>query len=592
MAEKNTTITELKKIIKEHSGFFYSVLFISVFSASLPLAPIAYMRILFGPVLFSDSVANLLWITGILIAALTLGGALEWVRHQIFFACGVSISNKLDKRVFDSVFSKSSDSWVDGAKVLSDLRTLRVFITSPPMGALFDVPLCFVFLILIFFIHPYMGVMSLLGAILAMVFGLFTEKRTTPHLNDMQTYQNESRQELNSSFKNVQTAVSMGIIPNIYKKWKSKNDRFLISQAQASAAQAAGGSGMKFALALQGSMILGVGATLMILELIPARAAGNLIVAKFIGALAVRPLMVIVMQWQMVVAAKEAYKNVENFLEKHPKKNKTMPMSPPIGKLEVSKMEYSTHGKNNNLVENINFRVDPGQLLTVMGMSGAGKTTLARLLVGFLNPTNGSVRLDGVSIFPWDKTELGKYIGYLPQDIELFDGSLADNITRFGDRDYEQLEAAVKLANLNTFVNSLPDGLETNLNTDMMKIPGGIKQKIGIARAIYGNPKLIVLDEPTSNMDSDSEKHFLDSIRKIKSLKSTIVLITHSKAILSISDLVLTLENGEQKTFDTLQNLIQKMKIEQEKKMKIAKEKLILEKQKQTFLQSKKNDES
>mgnify|MGYP001417026872 CR=1 FL=1 len=592
MTEKNTKKTEFRQVIKEHSSYLYAVLVISVFSAALPLAPIVYMRLLFGPVLYSDSIANLAWVTFILVAALTLGGVLEWVRQQIFFSCSVSISNKLDKRVFNSVFTEATENWIDGAKVLSNLRTIRIFMTSPPMGAIFDVPLCFIFLILIFFIHPYMGVMSLLGAVLALIFGLVTEKKVTPHLEDLQKHQNASRQELNSSFKNVQTAVSMGIIPNIYKKWKSKNDRFLISQAQASAAQAAGGSGMKFALALQGSMILGVGATLMILELIPARAAGNLIVAKFIGALAVRPLMVIVMQWQMVVAAKEAYKNVENFLEKHPKKNKTMPMSPPIGKLEVSKMEYSTHGKNNNLVENINFRVDPGQLLTIMGMSGAGKTTLARLLVGFLNPTNGSVRLDGVSIFPWDKTELGKYIGYLPQDIELFDGSLADNITRFGDRDYEQLEAAVKLANLNTFVNSLPDGLETNLNTDMMKIPGGIKQKIGIARAIYGNPKLIVLDEPTSNMDSDSEKHFLDSIRKIKSLKSTIVLITHSKAILSISDLVLTLENGEQKTFDTLQNLIQKMKIEQEKKMKIAKEKLILEKQKQTFLQSKKNDES
>ena len=584
MAEKNSKISEFYKVIKEHSNFLYAVLLISVFSAALPLAPIAYMRILFGPVLYSDSVANLAWMTGILIAALILAGVLEWVRHQIFFACSASISNKLDKRVFNSVFTETSDNWIDGAKVLSDLRTLRIFMTSPPMGAFFDVPLCFIFLILIFFIHPYMGVMSLLGAILAMIFGLITEKKVTPHLEDMQNYQNISRSELNSSFKNAQTAVSMGIVPNIYKKWKLKNDRYLVSQANASGIQAGGGSGMKFALALQGSMILGVGATLMILELIPPKAAGNLIVAKFIGALAVRPLMVIVMQWQMVVAAREAYKNIEGFLEKHPKKSETMPLAAPIGRLAVEKFTYSPEMNAPNILQNINFQVEPGQLLTVLGHSGAGKTTLARAIVGFLEPTQGSVRLDGVSIFPWNKSELGKYLGYLPQDIELFDGSLADNVTRFGEINEDQLSVAIKISDLTNFVDTLPDGVDTHLNADRMNIPGGIKQKIGLARALYGNPKLIVLDEPTSNMDSQSEQVFLKSIQEIKSLKSTIVIITHNREILRVSDLVLTIENGEQKTFNTMKNIIKQIKAQEEKN--------ILEKQKKSFLQAKKENDS
>ena len=589
MAEKNTKKTEFQQVIKEHSSYLYAVLVISVFSASLPLAPIAYMRLLFGPVLYSDSIANLAWVTLILVAALTLGGVLEWVRQQIFFSCSVSISNKLDKRVFNSVFTETTDNWIDGAKVLSDLRTIRIFMTSPPMGAIFDVPLCFIFLILIFFIHPYMGVMSLLGAVLALIFGLVTEKKVTPHLEDLQKHQSSSRQELNSSFKNSQTAVSMGIIPNIYKKWKTKNDRYLISQAQASSAQAAGGSGMKFALSIQGSMILGVGATLMILELIPMKAAGNLIVAKLIGALAVRPLMVIIMQWQMVVAAKEAYRNIENFLENHPDQSKPMTMADPIGRLLVQKLSYSPNEHSADLLRNINFQVEPGQILTVLGHSGAGKTTLARALVGFVEPSKGSVRLDGVSVYDWNKSELGKHLGYLPQDIELFEGSLSENITRFGELNPNDLKEAIDLSNLNEFVDALPEGINTNLNPDSLRIPGGIKQKIGLARAFYGRPKLIVLDEPTSNMDSNSQKFFLDTIKEIKTYKSTIVIITHSKNILKISDLLLSIENGEQKIFDSVVNITKQMKAQHDK---AKHEKNILERQKQSFLPPKDKDDS
>ncbi len=589
MTEKNTKKTEFRQVIKEHSSYLYAVLVISVFSAALPLAPIVYMRLLFGPVLYSDSIANLAWVTFILVAALTLGGVLEWVRQQIFFSCSVSISNKLDKRVFNSVFTEATENWIDGAKVLSNLRTIRIFMTSPPMGAIFDVPLCFIFLILIFFIHPYMGVMSLLGAVLALIFGLVTEKKVTPHLEDLQKHQNASRQELNSSFKNSQTAVSMGIIPNIYKKWKTKNDRYLISQAQASSAQAAGGSGMKFALSIQGSMILGVGATLMILELIPMKAAGNLIVAKLIGALAVRPLMVIIMQWQMVVAAKEAYRNIENFLENHPDQSKPMTMADPIGRLLVQKLSYSPNEHSADLLRNINFQVEPGQILTVLGHSGAGKTTLARALVGFVEPSKGSVRLDGVSVYDWNKSELGKHLGYLPQDIELFEGSLSENITRFGELNPNDLKEAIDLSNLNEFVDALPEGINTNLNPDSLRIPGGIKQKIGLARAFYGRPKLIVLDEPTSNMDSNSQKFFLDTIKEIKTYKSTIVIITHSKNILKISDLLLSIENGEQKIFDSVVNITKQMKAQHDK---AKHEKNILERQKQSFLPPTDKDDS
>ena len=584
MVKEKVKVTEFYKIIKEHSSYLYAALFISIFSAALPLAPIAYMRVLFGPVLYSDSVANLAWMTLLLIAALILGGALEWVRQQIFFSCSVSLSNRLDKRVFDAVFKETSDNWVDGAKILSDLRTLRLFITSPPMGAFFDVPLCFIFLILIFVIHPYMGVMSLLGAVLAMIFGLVTEKRVTPHIEDMQAHQSASRHELNSSFKNAQTAVSMGIIPNIYERWKNKNNRYLIAQANASGAQAAGGSGMKFALSLQGSMILGVGAMLMILELIPPRAAGNLIIAKFIGALAVRPLMVIVMQWQLVISAREAYRSIEKFLEQHPERKDALTMHEPLGKLVVENLEYTPVANSPNILDKINCNVNPGQLLVVLGHSGAGKTTLARALVGFIDPTRGSVRLDGASVYAWNKSELGKNLGYLPQDIELFDGTFSENITRFGEVNEEYLYEAVNTAGLNEFLESLPNGINTELNADMLRIPGGVRQKIGLARALYGNPKLIVLDEPTSNMDSRSEREFIDTIKKIKEKKSTLIIITHNKEILRVSDLLLTIENGKQKIFDSMNNIAKKMKENQAKS--------ILERQKSTIAPTKKNNET
>jgi len=232
-------------------------------------------------------------------------------------------------------------------------------------------------------------------------------------------------------------------------------------------------------------------------------------------------------------------------------------------------------------LENINFNVNPGQLLTVLGHSGAGKTTLAKALVGFIEPTKGAVRLDGVSVFSWKKSELGKYLGYLPQDIELFDGTFSENITRFDEVNHEFLEHAIKLANLNEFLDSLPNGINTNLNADISRIPGGIKQKIGIARALYGKPKLIVLDEPTSNMDLKSEKQFIDSINEIKKQKSTLIIITHNKEILLVSDLVLTIENGVQKVFNTMQEIVKQMR---------AKKNLDL--QKKALIKSKKTNES
>ena len=194
------------------------------------------------------------------------------------------------------------------------------------------------------------------------------------------------------------------------------------------------------------------------------------------------------------------------------------------------------------------------------------------------------MRLDGVSVYNWNKSELGKHLGYLPQDIELFDGTFAENITRFGEMDHENLNKAIKLANLEDFLEILPEGIETNLNADTLRIPGGIKQKIGLARALYGDPKLIVLDEPSSNMDNYSESKFLESIKAIKNLPCSLIIITHSKEILRVSDLVLTIENGRQKLFNTMEGIKKQMQENATKK--------VLEQQKKSLLISKKNNES
>ena len=351
-----------------------------------------------------------------------------------------------------------------------------------------------------------------------------------------------------------------------YNKWKNVHKKHLLYQSKTASVQAFGSALSQNVMMIQGSMVLGVGAMLMLIGSLPAYMAGNLIIAKFIGALAIRPSMMIIMSWPQVIQFRFSYSELKNLLLDYEKPSESkLSLPPPKGFLKVMGVRKTSDSSKKIILKNINFTAGPKSITAVMGESGAGKTTLAKLLVGIDSPTNGVVRLDDVEIFKWKKIELGPNIGYLPQDIELFGGSLMENVSRFSPINEKFLQQACELAGIRELYDAYKTGNDISIDHDTLSISNGIKQKVGLARALYGNPKFLVLDEPTSKLDARSEAQFLESIQIIKEQGVCIIIITHNTKVIQKADTLLMINNGEQKLFDSRENAFARIKAIYEK---------------------------
>ena len=505
--------SELKKIILSRKNFLIKALTISFVSAFLPIAPIVYMRAVFGPVVNAGSHEFLFWCTTVLLVMLTLAGFLEYFLSRVFFAMISSLFKELEPKIFDIAFkSRSGIDAMSGNKALQSLRQAKNFVLSPVFGAIFDIPLSLVFMGIIFYIHPIMGMMALLGAVLVLCVAILAERKIRPHMEAMRDNFASRLSYLNHS--RIQTAYAMGITDNNYNKWSTLHKSYLVNQAIASDYQNASASYTKVIMLLNGSLLLGVGTFLSITGILDIRAVGNLILAKFIGMLAVRPIVQTVMSWKMLVEFRDAYQTIEEILERGYSSMQSMTLPEPTGKLEVSNLSYQLDS-DKLVLDSLSFKLSPPSVCTVIGSSGAGKTTLAKLLVGVNKPTKGYVRLDGVAVYSWSSRDLGKNIGYLPQTIDLFEGTIAQNISRFEKIDSNKLKECIQLSGIQELISKLNNGLDTIIDTDGLNFSQG-ETKIGIARAFYGCPKYIILDEPTANLDDRSVALIINSIKYLK----------------------------------------------------------------------------
>jgi ATP-binding cassette subfamily C exporter for protease/lipase len=547
--------------LDKHKSYFYTLIFLSIFVAYLPISPIIYMRIVFGPVINSDSVAYLLWLTSLLISALVLNAVLEWIRDRVLLAGTVSFITQLENKVYEMTFEKKQENWKDGNRSISNLRTIRSFMATPVAGAVMDVPFSLSLLLVIFFIHPLMGYFSLIGALAAFLIGIYIDRKVAPHAEEASQFQSEGRNKLQAYFRNVYASTSMGNLPTIYRDWDSSHKKFLLLQSKASRYQALGGSVTQVIMMVQGSMVLGVGTLLTLIGMMDFRMAGNLIIAKFIGALAIRPAMMVVMAWTQIIRVRESVSELKLFLKDYQEPTERISLPPPKGFLSVSQMSLVDPNSGAKLLENINFSIKPGNILVVLGQSGSGKSTLLKLLVGIEEPSQGSVRLDGANVASWNKMELNDHIGYLPQDLEIFGGSVVENITRFRTPKTQDLRKACEYINLSDISKSYENGISEQIDVDGNTLSGGKKQKIGIARALYGDPKYIIFDEPTSKLDNASEYKFIQSLKQIKQeRKALIILATHNKNLLLLADYVLVIQQGKQISMDSKEKLIERIK--------------------------------
>ena len=543
-------------------------LVLSIFVGLFALTPIAYMREVYGPVLNSRSHETLYWVTGLMLVALVMAGVLHWVRHKVLVAASMKLTQKFQRRIFLATF-KANLQGIEGARVaLNDFRQIKNFMGSPVAGYVFEAPVGLLFLGLIFFIHPLMGFMSIVGAFLTIVIMVITEKWVGPLLENAQTYSQISQSKLGDYSRNAQVSVAMGMMPALRARWLAQQSLFLRWQALASNAQGLGTSLSKVVMLFQGSALLGFGTFLSLTGVISPAAGALLIVAKFLGMLAVQPLMMVVNSWKMISMAASAYRRLEIFLEKMPEPPEVMSLPPPAGHLVVRGAAIRAPGIKATIVTGLDFQLAPGQILAVMGPTGTGKSSLTRLVTGLWAPLVGEARLDGVSLALWPKEELGPHLGYLPQDVELFDGSLAQNIERFGEPNPEKLQQAIDDAGLQPLINNLPNGLETLLVTDGHGLSGGQRQRVGLARALYGRPRLLVLDEPNANLDHQGDAALRQALLGAKARGATIVLVTHRREILEVVDSVLLLADGKQRLFGPRDQVFAQIQAARERHLK------------------------
>lgn len=523
-------------------GAFKRVLLFSVVTNVLVLVPTAYMLEVYDRVLNSRSHSTLLMLTLLVLAAYAMMELLEWVRTEMLQRVGMQFDAKVNARIFSAVFHDRLGGGQGSARAWSDFRTVRDFISSPAILAFFDAPISLLLLIVIFMINVWMGVAALAGAVALAAVAYVAEKKTHKPLSEANQHAAEAQNYADNSLRNAEVVEAMGMLGSLSRRWSEKQGKLLTLQAEASDHAGTNAGWSKFLNLTQSSLLLGMGAWLMIRGNFPS--GGVMIVASVLGGRAVAPLVQLIGMWKMVVNARDAYARLDELLGKAPAAKQDMPLPAPNGALSVEGVIASAPGMNLTIIRGISFAVPAGTTVAVIGPTGSGKSSLARLLVGLWPTSSGKVRLDGADIHDWNKTELGPYIGYLPQDVELFDGSIAENISRFGELDMGQVEAAARAVGLHEVICALPQGYDSPIGEDGSFLSGGQRQRVALARAVYGSPRLIVLDEPNSSLDEVGEQALLRTLQALKAGGATTLIISHRPNILPVVDRILVMRDG------------------------------------------------
>jgi ATP-binding cassette subfamily C exporter for protease/lipase len=538
--------TELREAMLSLRQYFKRALLFSFFTNTLTLASALYMLGVYGRVVNSRSLNTLLMLTLLVICVHALMDILDWTRTKLLYAAGVRLDRTLGERVFNATFEARLRNQPVGFVALNDLRRIRGFLSSSALTSVIDAPLLLI--VIVFVMSAPLGLFILVAALAMATVGVVTQRRTAPPLMEAQRLATEAKRYASTTLKNAQVIEAMGMMGHIRRLWLARQRKFLVRQAEASDHAGDGAALAKFIQIAQGSMVLGLAAWLTLQGHLEA-GGGVLILAWILAGRALQPLLELIGQWKSVIGARDAYARLEQFLVMIPVREESMALPPPKGALSVEAMSAGAPGGRFAILQGVNFGLSPGQVLAVIGPSAAGKSTLARLLVGLWPAAAGKVRLDGVDVYSWNKQELGPHIGYLPQDNELFDGTLAENIARFGDVDRDKVEAAARAVGLHDIVAALPNDYDTPIGAGGVVLSGGERQRVALARAIYGDPQFIVLDEPNSSLDEAGERALLQTLLTQKARGATQVIITHRPNVLSAVDRILVLRDGKMQLF-------------------------------------------
>jgi ATP-binding cassette, subfamily C, bacterial exporter for protease/lipase len=556
----DSSMSELRLALLEFKPAWRSAIVMSLVVGLLGFTSTVYMLEVYDRVVNSRSVMTLVMLTLVTFGAYAVMEFLEKIRSRLLWSVGIQFEMKLSDRIYGAMFDGLLKKQMGNAAMLvqNDFRTVREFFNNPALSAVFEVPIALVAVFLLFLINPLLGWAGVGGAIAQTFVAWMIQQASRKPLLEAQRRAQEAQMYADASLRNTQVMESMGMMPAVLAQWQKKQNAFLAFQARASESAGSLNAVSKLLQQLMGSVMLGLGAWMLLENQLNGGASMMIIGSVLVGRM-LAPLTQVVQQWSAVVSVMAAWSRLETMLVQIPARTQSMSLPAPKGELIVDGLVAAPPGQQQPVLRGVQFGLPPGCVLGVVGPSASGKTSLARLLVGVWTPLSGKVRLDGADVHIWNKEELGPHMGYLPQGVELIEGTLAENIARFGEIDMAKIEEVTRLVGLHDFVMSLPQAYETPVGRDGGVLSGGQRQRVALARALYGNPVLVVLDEPNSSLDEAGDAALSQAIVTMKSRGTTFVVITHRTSVLSVTDRLLVLRDGTQQLYGPTAEVLQKL---------------------------------
>ncbi len=554
--ENSSLLAEFINLSKK--TFLFLFLF-SAFINLLLLLPSIYMLAVYDVVIPTQSENSLIAITILVIILYGLLFSLQYIRSRIMYLIHLKFEKFLSKPSFEANFEIALKNKDNTAQIIEDFNTIKNFLTSPAALVFFDIPWVPIFLIFLFLLHPLYGIVGIFFLVIIIILSIVNEISTKKYFKISNEKLIIVRKFLMQIMNNAEAVYALGMLNNVYRKWNSLNREFINSHDTAIKNNNFWSQLTKTFRMLAQSLVYGVGGLLVIKKEI----TGGMIIAGAIAlGRALAPIDMLIASWKNINSAFLAYKRLKESLKtfEEEKENKSFQVKRGVeikGKIELLNVISIAPGSKKPILSNISLAINPGNIVSVIGPNGSGKSSLLKTILGIYPIVEGKVLIDGIDINEWDMEFLGKFIGYLPQEIELLEGSVAENIARFGKIEEAKVIEAAKLAGAHEYIASLPDGYNTQVGPNGAFLSGGLRQRIALARALYGNPKIVLLDEPNSNLDDAGILSLIKTLKQLKQMNKTVVMVTHHMGLIGVSDKTLLLREGQLKIYGPTQQVLE-----------------------------------
>jgi ATP-binding cassette subfamily C exporter for protease/lipase len=533
--------SELTRALRAFRGAFLTVAAFSMVANVLQLTSTLYMLQVYDRVLISQSELTLLMLSLVTLFFYLVGAFSEWMRSRVLVHTGMRLDDMLGMRVFNAAYESTLRQGTATGKAFGDLMQVRQFMTGPGVLAILDTPWTPIYLAVLFFLHPMLGWLAIGFALVQLALVWFGHRLAVAPTERAQNAMAEESLYVHAKLRNTEVLEPMGMVHNLRARWQAMHRRAELAQARAMDVNHRVTAVSKFIRYSQQSLALGAGALLVIDGQLTM---GAMIAANMLMTRALAPIDMMANTWRSLITARAAFRRLETLLQENPERDPALTRVSPEGALRLQGLVAVAPGRAEPILKGVDLRATPGAVTVVLGPSGSGKSTLARCMIGIWPHMQGEVLLDERPISGWNRDELGPHIGYLPQDIELFEGSIAENIARFGEVDAVKVIEAAREAGLHEMILRFPKGYDTPVGEAGGLLSGGQRQRIGLARALYGKPVLVVLDEPNANLDDMGEAALVEAIQLLRARGSTVIVVTHRPGVLAVADRLVVLRDG------------------------------------------------